>query len=561
MNFKTKSTILTLALSVAVCAMPTLALAAGVDSDPNLTKLENKFFQHDYAKDDVESRLDRLEKLVFGESKTGEPAARLKNLVSAVPNLDAPAETSTAKAPSGGSADDTAAADDGGAPQRSASSSPVAADPDAELAQKEQQIEGGSQYPAVTAMEKKLLGRDYASEPIVKRLERLETKVFGKPVEIADLSDRVDRLKSQTGIDLAKTPPPGSDWADDEDQPMGTGRSDITYIPERRPTGGAPAYNPANDPMFNGRGSSLVQRAPAWSGGSGGGTVGGGGSYGSGKSVTSSGDIGLGAPSGGYGYTAPRRVASLPAPSTSSGIPQTAPDVVRGASVPQAAIGLSQQVALLENELFRKTFANETIPVRLNRLESTVFPGNRPSTDMSLPDRVHRLISAVPISTSAPQQVAQRPAPTAASGYPPVAPDYGQDPQVPQPAPQRGPSGFSKIINGLGNLLTGGGMMGGAYPVGSNLVQDPTTGMLIDRFTGNVIDPVTGVVVRQGTGAPMGGGYSTYGGFNNGLSPIGSPYGMNSGGMQFGFGGSGIRFGGGGMGLGTGMGMGTGIWP
>jgi hypothetical protein len=237
-------------------------------------------------------------------------------------------------------------------------------------------------------------------------------------------------------------------------------------------------------------------------------------------------------------------------------------------------MGLSQEVSLLENELFRKTFANETIPNRLNRLEGIVFPGQRPPSDMSLPDRVNRILSAVPISEPS---VAQAPRRSVAQAPRQDADDL--DPQMPPTAPQRTGGGLSKIINGLGNLLGGGGGVYGAAPYASNLVTDPTTGLLYDRVSGNYIDPNTGMVIpRGGAGMPVpvtpgyGYGGSPYGynrgyaGFNNGLSPIGSPYNSYGSGMHFGFGGSGIRFGGTGMGMGglPGGGMigpGVGVWP
>lgn len=542
MNFRTKGTILTLALSVAVCAVPNFAWA-GVESDPNLAKLENKFFQHDWPKDDLDTRLDRLEKLVFGEAKTGDGETRLKNLVAAVPNLDAPSDNT---ASGGGGGDSGNIADSGSNPP----SARGANDADADAVQREQQITDGSKYPAVTAMEKRLFnGQDFSSEPIVKRLERLETKAYGKSTDNPDLSDRVDRLKAKTGIDLARTPPPNSDWADDEDAPIGGG-SDITYHPPRNAP--SSSYNPEDDPMFNNSRSSRPSYGSAWSGS--GGVSPGSGSYGGGgsRAYSSSDDDGY-RPGGAYGYTPPRRVASLPPTAAPSGFPRPAPDAVATGSGPAPALGLSQQVALLENEVFRRSYSSEALPQRLNRLEATVFPGTRPASDQTLPDRVRRLLAAVPVSQpGGSPQVATR----SADGVPPTAPDY-QDAQaaVPPLAPQRG-TGISKIINGLGNLLMGGGMSYGAYPTNSTLVQDPSTGLLIDTMTGNMINPTTGQVVRQGAGVPVTGGYGAYNSFNNGLSPIGAPYG--GGGMRFGFGGSGIRFGGGGVGVG---GMGVGGYP
>jgi hypothetical protein len=193
----------------------------------------------------------------------------------------------------------------------------------------------------------------------------------------------------------------------------------------------------------------------------------------------------------------------------------------------------------------------------LSRLEGTVFPGTRPNSDASITDRVNKLVAVLQPGAGA--AASPRVAQNNPNGMPPVAPDYSSQQGIPPVAPS--PRGLSKIINGLGNLLTGGGMGMGAYPMSSNLVQDPSTGYLIDTMTGNMINPTTGQVVRQGMG-PVTGGYSS--GFNSGLSPIGSPYGygssMRGSSMNFGFGGSGIRFGGGsGMGMGMGgMGVGAG---
>jgi hypothetical protein len=122
-------------------------------------------------------------------------------------------------------------------------------------------------------------------------------------------------------------------------------------------------------------------------------------------------------------------------------------------------------------------------------------------------------------------------------------------------------SGLSKIINSMSNFLTGGFISGG-YPMGGgNLTQDPTTGLLYDRFSGNLIDPATGVVVGQrampsygasgmGMGMGMGFGGSS---FNNGLAPFGAmPYGFRSGGTGYGFGGR--------SGIGSQSGIGL-MWP
>src|SRR6185437_13007069 len=90
-----KAVLIALAVSLTSLWMPNFAWA-GPESDPNLVKLEMKFFEHDYSKDNLTARLSRLEKLVFGETKSGDAAVRLKNLVAAVPNLNQTADQSVA---------------------------------------------------------------------------------------------------------------------------------------------------------------------------------------------------------------------------------------------------------------------------------------------------------------------------------------------------------------------------------------------------------------------------------------------------------------------------------
>lgn len=60
---------------------------AAQNSDDRLAKLEVKFFKHTFPKDDDTVRLERLEKMIFGEAKSGNSSERLKNLADTVPNL------------------------------------------------------------------------------------------------------------------------------------------------------------------------------------------------------------------------------------------------------------------------------------------------------------------------------------------------------------------------------------------------------------------------------------------------------------------------------------------
>lgn len=522
---------LSLALSSLGFAFSVCYADDGLNS--NLSKLEDKYFQHDFSKDEPAERLERLEKLIMGEARTGSNEDRVKALLELVPNLDAPTSSPTASSPPPSQSAPPA-------PPRKMSqpSAPIA---DTSKDDEADNIANDSSYPAVTAIEKKLLGRDFIGEKIGKRLDRLEIKAFGKTTSSEDLLDRVDRLKGATGIDVAKVKPANSEWADEEEDHTANANGGVT------PFTGIAGDDPANQRNFrkqqalnsyNRPRSSYDPYSGAGQGGTyGGGSYGGGsyggGSYGGGSTANnySSGTYGSGSGSYGGGGGA------------GGSMPPSAPDYRGGLAspAPAPAMGVSQQLAMLEKEVFNKTYdkdKQETILTRLNRLEGTVFPTDKPAANQSLPQRMSRLLAAVPTSQGMPDPAPQR------KRKDPDFPDLdfnGPGPLTQMQQQQKGPGGLSKLINGLGNALGGGGYASaGSYGVTpGNLVTDPSTGLLLDQYTGTLIDPMTGAVVsrRQTYNTPM------YGGFNSGLSPM-SPFGGMGGGMNFGFGGGGVRFGG-----------------
>ncbi|HEY9713362.1 MAG TPA: hypothetical protein V6C72_07820, partial [Chroococcales cyanobacterium] len=192
----------------------TPAWAADADSagpvDPTVAKMETKFFQRTYPKDQLDRRLERIEKMVFGEAKTGSTQERLAKLLTAVP-------ASSLAASSADDSGSTAASDtQAGTPSRSSSRSDVKTAENAQ-SQSEDVPADSSKYPAVTAMEQRMLGKSFEKEPLDKRLGRLEIKQFGKASTSTDLSDRTDRLRQATGVDVAKQQPSGSEWAEDDD--------------------------------------------------------------------------------------------------------------------------------------------------------------------------------------------------------------------------------------------------------------------------------------------------------------------------------------------------------
>ncbi|MCA9805934.1 MAG: hypothetical protein KC777_28395, partial [Cyanobacteria bacterium HKST-UBA02] len=182
-----------ISLSIALAGSVPSVLAAGQQPLSKLDKLELNYFHHTFSKEDTEERIDRLEKMVFGEAKDGSQPERLSRLVELVPNLDSVGQESK-PAPSSKPA-----------PTTTARETPDDSDDDV------------GQYPAVSAIEQKLFRKDFAGEKISQRLARLETRVFGKPSTSTDLSERTDRLKASTGVDITRQAPPGADWADEEE--------------------------------------------------------------------------------------------------------------------------------------------------------------------------------------------------------------------------------------------------------------------------------------------------------------------------------------------------------
>lgn len=488
--------------------------AWAVTIDDNISKLEQRFFQHPYPKETAQLRLERLEKTVFGEAREGPENERLSALLKAIPDLNSPQiateeESETIKSPP-----DLKAA----SPAESFKHKNKASHPD----EGADHIPLASKYPAVTAIEQKLLGRDYAQEPVGERLSRLETKVFGKLSQIEDLSERVDRLKQRTGVDIASQVPRGSDWADDDDDGQG--------ITEQAPP--VARYSNGEDgKSFSGRDLRRDFRSmglprqyqgvpPSGSGAYGTGGAGKSDSYASGR-------YGMG---GQVREAHPGEIIPFAPPISSSNLPTPV------AKSPASGMGLNQQVGQLENEIFSRTYTSDPLPDRLKRLESTVFPQDKPAIAKSLPDRVNRLLSVVPISaTEEKRRVAQ-------SNQRALRPDPNFDdmsmPNGLPPTNQR--RGLGKIINSISNFFTGG--FSGGYPLPpSSLITDPSTGMLYDRSTGNLIDPSSGMVVGR---RPVPGYSSGIGGissFGSGFAPFGS-FGTGFGGMRFGLGGS--QFGG-----------------
>ena len=162
------------------CAIGLMFAPQAFSADSSIDTLETKFFEHSYPKDTTGERLARLEKLVFGEAKTGNESERLKNLVAATQE-DGPGATpspgsgasSTASAPSS-----SPAASSGGGSSNYGSSSKNSSAPVAQDGKKKARTDSAN-YPRVNRLETNLLGKTYDGESVEDRITRLEQKAFG----------------------------------------------------------------------------------------------------------------------------------------------------------------------------------------------------------------------------------------------------------------------------------------------------------------------------------------------------------------------------------------------
>ncbi|MBZ0185604.1 MAG: hypothetical protein K8F91_05070, partial [Candidatus Obscuribacterales bacterium] len=166
---------LTLLVVLSIVNIDSSAAAAGLDKEEKATldTIERKYFDHTYGKEETETRLERLEKLVFGESKTGDEEARLKTLTAAVPAALSEPEPKAIAPPIGS-----------GSNQDSQATDTTDGDDDT-----------STDYPRVDALEQIIMGKSYKGEHLKRRLEQLEIKVFGKARSNADFSERVDHLE------------------------------------------------------------------------------------------------------------------------------------------------------------------------------------------------------------------------------------------------------------------------------------------------------------------------------------------------------------------------------
>lgn len=194
MDRRLKSVLVVMAAAIICCFSNSFAFAQGTGAslNPDIASLETRFFDHTYPQESMDARLDRLERMVFGEQKTGSDQARLTALLLAVPAE--PAASSPAS-PGDGTGQTTASSDTPTTSPSGQSDQPSQGNGSSDTSSAPGDVTNSSDYPRITQLEQEILGKTFTNEPIQNRLEQLELKAFGKAKTNVDLADRTEALE------------------------------------------------------------------------------------------------------------------------------------------------------------------------------------------------------------------------------------------------------------------------------------------------------------------------------------------------------------------------------
>lgn len=319
-----------LALSFSIFQGALAASDMDVTASTQLRLLELKYFEHTFDDETSEERVERIEKLVTGDVGSGSPQDRVKQIAA---TLQADGESLTPAAPA--------------APEAKAPANKVASQPAAPA----QPVPGANDtgnYPHVNNLEKEILGQEFAGQPLATRIARLETKAFGKPSNVGDLSSRTDRLEEYAERSLHARP---FAFNPDIDKPYVMQASPPSYIQQEMGGNLMPGVGVPVSPQqaFD------------------------------------------------HCFGANRRLAedfgSTPA-DTAQLAQQDDPEIYEK-TPPQPSARMSTRVGWCEVQIFGHTFPNMHLTKRLRQLNDEVRPRTPKQTDMQLMDDLDPIVAAV----------------------------------------------------------------------------------------------------------------------------------------------------------------------
>lgn len=184
-----------------------------------LSKLEDATFGIDYPKDKTETRLNRLEKNIYGKTKSGSVESRLskinKDIAGDVIGEEIKPTTDTFM-----NEDDIV------------------------------QSDGTENYPIINEIEQKLFMQATPEKSLHSRIVKIEKKLFNKTYETDDYYTRVERIKAEY---YTQNPPIANNYSDDytayDSEPDINSYYSSPYTKNfGKPTGGASsAYNSTDE--------------------------------------------------------------------------------------------------------------------------------------------------------------------------------------------------------------------------------------------------------------------------------------------------------------------------
>ena len=139
--------------------------AAASTQASTISKIENDIYGFDYPKDSAKSRIERLEKTIYGKAGAGDINKRLTKL-----SGDISADVIGLEIPP---VEDTFAHAD------------------------EELADSSVNYPIVNEIEQKLFNETYKNRDFHTRIVTIEKKLFGKVYDVDDYATRMDRIKAE----------------------------------------------------------------------------------------------------------------------------------------------------------------------------------------------------------------------------------------------------------------------------------------------------------------------------------------------------------------------------
>jgi len=143
---------------------PLKSFSANNTQNVEISKIENELYGFDYIKDDLQTRVSRLEESIYGKASSGDINSRLKKIASDIIS-DKIGEQIT---PS----EDT-------------------------FEEAEQIADSSVNYPVLDEIEQKVFNQTYKNRDFHTRIVTLERKLFGKIYDVEDYSTRMDRIKAE----------------------------------------------------------------------------------------------------------------------------------------------------------------------------------------------------------------------------------------------------------------------------------------------------------------------------------------------------------------------------